>query len=146
MDKNESIRELEELLKRVEIAITLDYELDAEVWLAVVPGASRRNVMQEFPDEPIIWEYSDPERNLIGRSLVPNLTSSIDAAVRLVDRICPVNSLRLWSDPSGCSANLTWWPDSLSGGSRVQRSGISEGLPLAIITALLKALIAQKKK
>lgn len=73
--------EIEALLERVKAATGPDQELDEAIWLATIPDASRKNVMAKWPDQKPIWEYSDPDRNLIGRSLVPRLTASTDAAL-----------------------------------------------------------------
>lgn len=79
-----------ELVERVKAATGPDRELDADLWVALVPGASRRNVMDKWPDEEPIWEFIDEQRNTSFRyGLLPDMTASIDAALALCERVLP---------------------------------------------------------
>jgi hypothetical protein len=126
--------DLTELLERVKAATVPDQEMDADLWLAVVPDAMRRNVMAAWPDEQPIWEYSDPDRNLIGRHLVPRLTASIDAALALLERMLPGHD---WMLDKGSEISCAIWRtrDLLA-----VANSIAATPPLAILAALLSAL------
>lgn len=130
--------ELSTLLDRVKAATGPDQEIDEAIWLSVVPGASRKNVMAEWPEEEAIWEYSDPERNLVGRSLVPRLSASIDAALALVDRSLPGWGVYFRRDKETTGAGMLL-PDHFRVSPAHEEAA---SIPLAILAALLSALIA----
>lgn len=78
------------LLERVKSASEAHDDLDEALWLATIPGAARKNLMDQWPDKDPIWEYYDPERNVLFRgNQIPKLTSSIDAGVRHLQRVLP---------------------------------------------------------
>lgn len=138
--------ELSELLERLNTATGPDDELEAAVWLAVIPGASRRNVMAEWPTELPIWEYYDPERNTFAR-FIPAIMSSVDAALSLVDR-CGF-PLRQWNYTMAAAyGSFSIIPnDGESTGIHDKRCGHAHGaatIPIAILSALLAALIAKE--
>ncbi|MGQ3213818.1 MAG: hypothetical protein ACT6U0_18750 [Shinella sp.] len=82
--------DLTSLIERLEKAEAPDRELDEEIWLAAIPGASRKNLLADHPDEKPLWEYHDIERNTCFRGgIIPSYTSSIDAAVSLAERVLP---------------------------------------------------------
>ena len=120
---------LERLIERVKAATEYDAELEAAIWLAVVPGASRRNVMANFAGEDPIWEYHDPERNTCAR-FIPSIMRSFDAALALVERCLPGRAVAM-----GLSTN----PSPYCG---IAPSTLEHAptLPLAILAALLTAL------
>lgn len=133
---------LERLIERVKVATEYDAELEAAIWLAVVPGASRRNVMANFAGEDSIWEYHDPERNTYAR-FIPSIMRSTDAALALVERLCPdlVIVFTRIGDGSGMLQITEAWR-SESGGRVVDAMSPLDPMPgpLAILAALLQAL------
>lgn len=141
--------DLKALLERVEAATGPDDDLDAEVWLAIVPGASRKNLLADWPDEEPLWEYHDAERNTLFRAgLVPSLTASIDAALALVERVLPgaYGSVRFGSAPLG--AIIIWDERAETAAGNVMitsqsATGEAATAPLAIVTALLNAKVSQ---
>lgn len=71
-----------ELIGRLEKATGPDRELDAQIWLAVTPGATRKTTHVDHHVRP----YDiDETRRADGRLIVvPEYTASIDAALMLV--------------------------------------------------------------
>ena len=128
--------DLTELLERVKAATGPDRELDGDVWLAVISGATRRNVMAAWPDEDVIWEYHDPERNTMFRdNMIPRLSASIDAAVAIVERKMPG---WVWQVRKSGYVELHHPTHHLK-----DEIGTAKTPPLSILAALLSALIAQ---
>lgn len=75
---------LSELAARVEAAMGSDRELDAQIWIAVTPGATRRElrgIHKASGKEQVIDETREPDGRLI---VVPAFTASLDAAMTLV--------------------------------------------------------------
>lgn len=134
---------LQELLERVEAATGPDREIDAAIWLQMVPGATRKQ-----------WSYVHARTNRVcsvdetrdaGRLIiVPAYTASIDAAVGLVERMLPMGTWSLYNSdpkciPKGGSAYI--FADSDDEDS-FRAAGATPAL--ALIAALLKAMIASK--
>jgi len=129
--------DLAELLERVKAATGPDEALGEDIWVAVVPGATRRNIMAEWPGERPIWEFSDPERNTIAR-FTPRITMSIDAALALTERVLPGWTWMM--ENSTEKSFVLWKPKAI----RATVNEFAVTLPLAILAALLSALIAQE--
>lgn len=113
--------ELQALLDRVEKATGADSQLN-------------RDLVKAFDTSATCDFVSWP----------PRLTGSVDDALWLVERLLPVCGVQMGVDPSGCGAHINWWPDGL-GGKRVTGEGCNVTIPLAILAALLRALIAEVK-
>lgn len=78
---------MSEIIERLEKASGPDRELDAEIWLATTPGATRRKrtYTHQATGTPCeIDETRDASHRLI---IVPPYTSSIDAALTLYEVI-----------------------------------------------------------
>lgn len=113
--------------------------------LLLLPGASRTNLLADWPDEAPLWEYHDAERNMLFRAgLVPSLTASIDSALALVNRLLPgaYGSVRFGGAPLGA---IIIWDDrtETAAGNVMTTSQSATGeaatAPLAILAALLAA-------
>jgi hypothetical protein len=71
-----------ELIEALRQATGPDRELDARIWLAVTPGATRKATTVNHHTGPYVI---DETRDATGRLIiVPELTGSIDAALTLV--------------------------------------------------------------
>lgn len=157
---------MRDLIERLEKATGPDRELDEAIWLAAIPGATRKNLMEEFPAEKPLWEYYDPEQRAYFRAgLIPAYTASTDAAVALVERCLPGWMWRVAS----CSVSDDAWvaPDyscPKHGERLIRELGDTSGDPtshwiditdvdlrppgrpaIALCLALLRALDAQVK-
>jgi hypothetical protein len=130
--------DLTSLIERIEAATGGDRELDAEIWLACTPGATRDK-----------WSYIhkatgrectvDETRNATGRLIiVPEYTTSIDAALTLVPE---GRAIRREYLPAATWPHRVWiYKDSfmpLDDGSRRPVLGKTEAL--ALCAAALKA-------
>ena len=121
------------LLERVEAASGPDRELDAVLWLAFTPGATRRTLHVPHWQRPYdIDETRDEKGRLI---IVPSYTSSLDAALALVERVLPG---WLWmvasaDPPNRLPARVELW----TGDEEVRASAATPAL--ALLAALLKA-------
>lgn len=134
--------DLKALLERVKTATGPDHDLDADLWLAVVPGASRKNLLADWPEEAPLWEYHDAERNVMFRAgLVPSLTASIDAALSLVERVMPGWHFNLTNFPWPVADMITPTADDKEWAKHFSAKGAT--LALAILSALLTALVAK---
>jgi hypothetical protein len=86
------------LAERCEKATGPDRELDAQIWVAVTPACTRRElrgIHKATGKEQIIDETREPDGRLI---IVPAVTASLDAAMTLVPEgwgysICPTSAL-----------------------------------------------------
>lgn len=129
--------ELQALLERVEASSELCSELDAAI-------LSNLGLVRGGVDEIIgYYEWNDLGAGRRYNHPAP-VTKSIDAALALVERVLPVSSVKMDSDPSGCGAKIIWWSNGLSGGKRFDGEGYNVSIELAILAALLRALIAQE--
>jgi len=141
--------DLHSLLDRVRKATGPDAVLDAEIAATIGPIVMRltSDGSYAFFDRRranicfLCNVRSNPFDALSTCLSVPSYSSSLDAVVALIEEKLPVNTTRTCSDPSGCTAQITWWPNGLSGGQRIQTQGASDNLPLALLAALLQALI-----
>lgn len=136
--------DLHDLIAQVESAVGPDRELDARLWLALTPGATRR-----------IWSYThtasgclcevDETREANGRLItVPELTASETAVYALIENIQPgtESSLR-WINPANSGhwyAAATIWP------SPDKRDALAKTRPLALILALLRTQVSTEEK
>lgn len=114
--------DLTELLGRVEKATGPNYALEVELATALEPARAN---------------YTLPP---------PNYTASTDGALSLVERMLPG-----WRSEHVQSSDGTWWDCYLGpiGTVPVEANSTDRGmptLPLAILAALLRALIAQQAK
>lgn len=115
--------DLELLLEKVRTAEVGSWELDGQIFNAVV-GVDAHDAKRWY-----------------GGGIESHVTTSLDAIVALIEREFLVNTTRTTTDPSGCSAQITWWPEGLTGGKRVQSNEINVSLPLALCAAFLSAKI-----
>lgn len=89
-----------ELADRVEAATGPDRELDAAIWLAVTPGATRKQTVIPANGQRQGWTI-DETREATGRLIiVPHYTASLDAAMTLVPEGRFVGALNQ-CDPGG---------------------------------------------
>ncbi|KAB2680527.1 hypothetical protein [Brucella tritici] len=67
-----------------------DDDIDAEIAMQAC-GFTRRNLMEDHPDQKPLWEYFDQERNCTGRHgpMIRRYTASVDAAIALAERMLP---------------------------------------------------------
>jgi hypothetical protein len=132
------------LLERVEKATGPDRKLDGEIFAAfetysygdVIPAAGGMVV------------YAGPAPHAPGQGrfeVAPKYTSSLDAALALVEEKMKVCAISTSMDPSGCGATLVWWPDGLGEEREVKAEGCGWTMSQAVLSALLRALIAQKE-
>lgn len=139
--------QLQSILDRVREATGPDRELDGSIDAVLRAGLPSLPAWawENFPE----WKHisngrvcvlHDSGEHGLNWSSQP-ATASIDAALALTERVLPINSTRLVSDPSGCSCAITWWPDGLTGETRVQSSEAQVSLSLAILAATLSALL-----
>jgi hypothetical protein len=115
---------LSELRERVERASGADPEMDIDIWCEI------------FAPDAIAVDFG---------FRAPPYAASIDAALALVERRLGVYSIKVTIDPSGEGADLTWWPEGLSGERELHFKAVSNSACLAILTALLRALESQEQ-
>lgn len=73
---------LEELHERMQQAAEADRELDAALWLALVPGVTRKATQVDHPAGPYVI---DETRDATGRLIiVPSYTAEISSALHLM--------------------------------------------------------------
>ena len=130
---------LKELRERVERASGPDREIDYAIASALLDATKEPNYWfwqsgreQGAPLRPVNAYWTDRR--------TPRFTTSIDAALALVERTLAVYSIRVTIDPSGEGTDLTWWPDGLSGERELHFAAVSNSACLAILSALLSAL------
>lgn len=131
--------EIEALIQRVEAATGPDRELDAQLWLSLTPGATRKTTHVTHWLRPYdIDETRDETGRLI---IVPAYTSSIDAAVALADRTLLSKSWTL-----GQNVHHLHWSASINKLDEEGRpdcmaySGACRSPALALVAATLRAL------
>ena len=138
---------LTDLLQRLEEATGPDRELDRDIlfhfgWTIVPFGQSfgERWVDPEgnrTPYDPAHWPQSWPM----------SLTSSIDAALSLVEREIPEAQPTIWINDkwSTCQIYGPFYNDHGTKGFKEFSKCEGKTAPLAILTALVKSVIAQKE-
>ena len=124
---------LNALADRVEQGSGEDRELDAQVWLALTPGATRKALHIDHPKGAYtIDETRDASRRLI---IVPSYTTDLTAVMPLIERVVPAGTN--WKlhgttgDGAAASAHL------------MQQSGYAWSPERALTAALLRAAAAQ---
>ena len=131
---------MKDLIERLEKATGPDRELDAAIWLATTPGATRRQ-----------WSYThtatgmdcdvDETRDSAGALItVPEYTASLDAALTLMPRGAVLQNLTLRMQPEmgGRMYSAVVWHGSLFA------SGWQRSFKLAVACAALKAREARE--
>jgi hypothetical protein len=71
---------------------------------------------------------------------------SMDAAALLIDKQLRVFQLNTSEDPSGCGADLTWWPHGLGGEAEITAKAAATTTSAASIACLCRALISQHEQ
>lgn len=115
------IEKLEELLERVEKATTANYNLETSISVALTPELAMRGIS-------------------------PNVTASIDAALALVERVLPGWDWLKKSEKVISLYRPLTEQEEIEKAWAVHHDGAGPNIPLAIISALLKALIAQEQQ
>jgi hypothetical protein len=127
---------LSQLLSRVEEAQGPDRELDRAV--AIAAG-------DQVADDGIsgfIWRPAASG----GWSEIPRLTSSLDAALALVERVRP-DAYRDLGEGFDTKTQRRFWLATLTyHGRSGGHSGECETAPIALLAALLRALISQQEE
>ena len=132
------------LASRVEAATGADRELDAQVWLACVPGTTRNElcyIHKASSRECVIDETRDANRRLI---IVPYYTASLDAAMSLVDLVEGIGKPGHAYFPNICRAtrdlgDSAYWLVSISHCFDRYR-GEASTLALALTASALRAI------
>jgi hypothetical protein len=154
--------DLKDLLARVEISTGPDRELDAAIAVATLGTTSTEDdlIYHKAPardDRCAPGTYWRKSRSGMSLHTSPPYTSSLDAALALVEEKLPGNRLHMSNRALDHEDNLVdrpsccLWHDSLaeksSRGSPWCEGDVHEGatLPLAVLSALLRALISQKE-
>lgn len=132
--------DLAELAGRVEAAVGADRELDALIWLAVVPGATRkesRYIHKASGKECVIDETRENGRLII----VPAYTGLLDAAMTLVPEGRDWMLDNFDGEPGRrCSASVF----NASGQEYADYEAFAATPSLAITAAALRARAAQQ--
>lgn len=135
---------VDELIERIEKADGPDQAIDTDICLAMDYGGENSvgatNVRVEADwDGDLLFEIDGEECC----NPVPELTSSLDAAVALAERVLKIYRLELFMDPSGISAKVTWWPCGLHETDTIIKSeGMGWTPAVSICLATLKAVRA----
>ena len=140
--------DLSDLISRVEKASGPDGDLEAEIWLACTPGATRDKwsyIHKATGRECTVDETRDATYRLI---IVPEYTTSIDAALTLLPEGYAVTDLMIWPDepssatvvgttrrPFGKDHRVSWVHGAGDGTWR----GNGATAPLALLAAILRA-------
>jgi hypothetical protein len=138
---------LTSLLERVEKAEGPDRELDNDIFraLALTDEWSGKRVSKWFIDAGTGWWSCHTDDGWLHQEvqLSPRYSSSLDAALALVEEKLPgCNGLLMFGEPhrNPIMRLAPLYPD---GRHPVEAGGAT--LPLAVLSALLRALIAQKE-
>lgn len=139
--------DLKGLLERVEKAEGPDREIDAEIWLALVPGTTRKQwsyIHKASGKECFVDETRDATHALIN---VPSYTASIDAAVALVEKLLPGWRLMVTTPGGAYLMSSDFEPAEEEWGEPkgFTCAADAKSPALALIAALLRALIAQQE-
>ena len=129
-----------ELAGICETAGSGDRELDATIWLAAIPGATRRKTGHTHTASGK-WCDIDETRDSTGRLItVPHYTSSIDAAMTLVPAGHSADTQqrqRLLKSPE--YIERAWAQIETPDGTEFIGNAIAASVPLAICAAALRA-------
>lgn len=133
------IETLRSLLARVEVADGADRELDGRIWAATA-GVT----ILEWDGDGVLWKDEHGGLRHQRDDRIPAYTASIDAVVALVERVLPSGWTRVdvWNtdDVKQVTASVLPLPVPNS-----TSSGKAATAPLALLSALLKALIAREE-
>lgn len=81
-----------------------------------------------------------PLRNGFRFGKFPHVTSSVDAAIALAEKVLQgAYSMKISTDPSGCGTKIHHWPNGLSGEDEIIAEGVSQTMALSACLAILKA-------
>lgn len=130
---------LTQLADRLEKAAGADRELDADLWLAFTPGASRKQSPVNHKASGttyVIDETRDATHRLI---TVPEYTASIDAALALAERVLPGKIIRIEINPT-LGAHVRIEPVD---GRTIGSAALAVTAPTAILAALITDLQQQ---
>jgi hypothetical protein len=140
---------LEDLMKRVEAATGPDRELDARIFAALLgpPGLVIKQspfnfAWCAFDARGRLWEKPDPFRRLNG------ITDCTTAALALVERAMPGYCIEIEGPilDEGEDGPALFWSVALHDNEGNASIANADTLPLAILTSLLRAKIAQEAK
>ncbi len=141
--------DLKELLELVENATGPDREIDADLFVALINPewvTSKKDPGFAAADKRSFWPEGKARYITRDCKPAPQYTASIDAAVALVERMLPGWSIEMVRTRY-CTVEM-WKADEQgffnSGRDPIVRRTEGYTLPLAILAALLKALIAQE--
>lgn len=136
---------LPSLLQRVESAKCGDRELDAIVWCALEHPMEKpqRNFFYTNREE---WGFFKTNQPLPGLTFfdAPPLTSSIDAALALVERLKPGHGVSIGRSPDGMSQASIFYPDARRTPFSTKADRKDGHLALTLLAALLRTLAAQE--
>lgn len=135
MSEDAALTRLNELIERLEKAAGPDRELDAVIWLAVVPGARRKATTVNHHAGPYVI---DETRDATGRLItVPSYTGSIDAAVSLAPE--GWDNLQIHRSNSQYYAIVARGINTITFPIAARRHAQGATKPLAIVIASLRA-------
>lgn len=128
-----------DLITRLSKLDAPDSDVDAEIAMQVC-GFTRKNLMENFPEENPLWEYFDQERNLIGRHgpMIHRYTASVDAAMALAERVLPGWTIARLGQDDNKQWNAELREGHLTAYDRVTLGG-SPNAAIALLIALLRA-------
>jgi hypothetical protein len=127
---------LQNLRDRVAKATGPDREMDVQIMTAILPKK-----LGKWEAAGHYWQHPG------GDERAPNLTSSIDAARVLVNRVLPgmVIECAIYPEGGGYACLWPWFKRALPMGHRGETEAGAVIPALAIILAMLDALIAKEK-
>lgn len=138
---------LQDLLRRVESATGADREIGREILLAL---GWQRTLVGHFHGPLYYWSPPGSARSsLSGKDDdLPDITTSLDAALALVERVLPGWLWEVTTITTGVGGiryptALVMSPDHAPG-EEIQTFGEARTPALALLAALLKALIAEQ--
>ena len=139
--------DLHSLLTRVEAATGPDRELDADIDVAMFGGETvwltANYTMEQYPAS------RRPNSAFVGgiaNEHVPLVTASLDAALALVGEMLPGSEFEMGSTSPPEGEGQFWavvWARQKS--KRISQIATANTLPLAVLSALLRALIAKQE-
>lgn len=130
------------LIERIEAATGPDREIDAEIWLAVVPGTTRKETryIHGFTGKECVIDETRENFRLV---TVPSYTASLDAAMTLVDTLGDAVGATFWrvgndgegGDPSLFKAEVL----VVTSFASKQHVAVADAGALALCAAALRA-------